>query len=480
MKKERSLVINAILNVIRQFCVIAFPLVSFPYVSRILGPISYGKFAFSQSIISYITLIAGLGISSYAVRDGSQKSKDKQIFNVFVNEVYTVNIISTLISYTILAILLVGWEKVFDYRTLIIIGSLAVAFTSIGADWVNTVYEDYVFITIRYIVCQVCAVIAMFMFIKNENDYYIYTLINVSPTVIANILNMIHIRYNYGLKIRLASVRKSLRHLPTILIMFSNNIASYIYANSDITILGVLTDDKTVACYSVAVKIYTLTKQLINAFLLVALPRFTKEVAYGNNGRVNEQLNTMFSFLLIIIGPAMAGLFCLSETVIMLIAGSSYIQAVNMLKILSISLIFATIACFYINLIMLPNMLEKKILLAMSISACINILLNIVFIPKFGADIAAVTTVISEMVLVLFGMMSTEKFIQLKVVKPIAVSATGAVEVVIICQLVNKFVNNCILRMILAVFCSMAILLITVLIAYKNDILMGKRGSKKR
>ena len=133
--------------------------------------------------------------------------------------------------------------------------------------------------------------------------------------------------------------------------MFSSAIATLIYINSDVTILGVLKDDIVVGLYSVSAKIYTLIKQLLNALLVFAIPRISNEIARKEFEVVDKHYNKIFSYLILILGPACTGLFVLSENIIELFCGAEYLQAANSLKILAIALVLATMACFLLMLL---------------------------------------------------------------------------------------------------------------------------------
>ena len=155
IKKKKSVGINAVLNIIKQCCAIIFPLITFPYASRVLGVENYGKVNFGTSIISYFTLLAGLGITNYAIREGARIRDNKENFSAFVNEVFTINVVTTLISYAALFLTLIFWDKLGSYRVLILIQSLSILFTTIGTDWINSIYEEYAYITIRYVIVHI-------------------------------------------------------------------------------------------------------------------------------------------------------------------------------------------------------------------------------------------------------------------------------------------------------------------------------------
>lgn len=144
-KKHRikSIKVNAILNVTKQLCKVVFPLITMPYVTRVLQASGYGKYNFSSSIVSYFILLAGLGISDYAIREGARIRDNKKKFQIFSEEVFTINILSTIASYMILFVFLLFSKKLLDYRLLIIVQSMSIILNTIGCDWINSVYEDY-------------------------------------------------------------------------------------------------------------------------------------------------------------------------------------------------------------------------------------------------------------------------------------------------------------------------------------------------
>ena len=143
VEENKSLKLNMVLNGIKGLMSILFPLISFPYVSRVLGVDSLGRYNFSTSVISYFILLAGLGISTYAIREGAKIREDKEDFEHFANQMFTVNIISTTISYVLLLLLMLTVGKFRDYWDILAVLSIQIVFTTIGVDWLYSVYEDY-------------------------------------------------------------------------------------------------------------------------------------------------------------------------------------------------------------------------------------------------------------------------------------------------------------------------------------------------
>lgn len=267
----KSLKLNAFLNGLRSLLSVIFPLITFPYVSRVLSINGIGKYNFSNSIISYFMLIAALGISNYAVREGAKYRNNKRKINQFVNEVFTINACSAIVSYVCLFICLITFSKLHSYLICILIYSIQIGFSVISVDWLFTIYEDFVYITIRSILFQIISILLLFVFVRHSNDYLNYAAITVFSAVGSNVLNFyraekehrIHLVFHFNWK----------KHMTPILILFAANVANLIYVNSDVTLLGLLKSNYVVGIYSVSSRIYTIIKSVLSAVLLVSVPR---------------------------------------------------------------------------------------------------------------------------------------------------------------------------------------------------------------
>lgn len=444
MTKEKSFKINIILNIIKQICAIIFPMITFPYVSRVLGATAYGKVNFSASIVSYFSLIAGLGVYIYAVREGSKIIDDKNSFNKFVSEVFSINVYSTIVAYLGLFLLIITSHNIETYRLLILILSINILLNTLSTEWINVIYEDFLYFTVRYIICQTIAVVATFIFIKGPGDLVLYAFISNSGITIANIINLFYIRYNLKIKISLTLSINAKRHLKPIIILFANMISSTIYMNSDSTMLGIIIGDIAVGYYTVSTKIYSIVKQLLNAVATVAIPKFSNYTEISTNiNTLNKQFNNLLGSILMFVLPAVTGLLCVGKEIILLISGEEYLPALSALNILSIALIFATVANIYISVIMLAIRKDKEILIATTISAVVNIILNFILIPKYSYNAAAFTTMLSEFIILITGISYTKNIVKAQFTFNYVIGLLGSIWVVVISLLLKRnFVNS--------------------------------------
>ncbi len=471
MEQKKSLKLNALLNALKQVCVIAFPMITFPYASRILGANNYGKINFGSSIVSYISSVAALGITNYAITEGAKNANKKEKFSLFVDEVFSLNIFSTVIAEIILVMLVTFWPKLNSYMPLIWIQNLTVIFTTIGVDWLNTIFEDYLYMTIRYIICQTLAIILMFVLVKGPDDYIWYAFTNVFATILANILNLMYIRINYKFYPQIVMRKSVFRHLKSVLILFGSSAATLIYINSDITLLGILGNDKVVGYYSISSKIYKLVKQLINAVLVVSIPRISKYISDGNQEQIDIAVQDTYEMLILLIAPATTGLLFLNRNIIVAFSGYEYLRSSDSLVILSSALLFATLACFYVSLVMLPYRLDKEILFATIVSAVSNIGLNIILIPVLFEKAAALTTLISEGIMVLFGIYYSRNMICIKRARALCVGACEALGVGVICSVILKVQKNDYLVIVYSVILAVIYCMGIVGVVYRKKIL---------
>lgn len=437
---KKSIKINVVLNMLKQLCSVLFPLITIPYVSRVLQKTNYGKYNFGNSIVSYFLLLAGLGITNYAIREGARVRDDKKI-EKFSNEVFTINIYSTVISYIILFIFLAFSARLYDYRTLILIQSAAILLTTVGTDWVNSIYEDYLYITIRYLVMQCIALVCLFLFVKQPEDYIKYAIITVIASSGGNLFNIFYVRKYVHL--RLVKNCNIKQHIKPILLLFFNAVAVTIYVNSDMTLLGILQSEDAVGIYGLSTKIYLVVKQVLNAVIIVSLPRLSALLGQNDENGFKQLSNKIMDALCTIVFPAVVGLFILSREVILIVGGAEYVEGAAALRILSISLGFAVLAGFYCCAIILPFKQEKILLIASLISSLTNIGLNFLTIPLWSYNGAALTTLISEAIVFLIYLHCSKKFPKVGCAKQVMFSvAIGCIGVVLVCIGVRNVVSG--------------------------------------
>ena len=434
----KSLGKNAFLNGFRNLLNLLFPLLTFPYISKTLNVDGIGKYNFAQTTVNYFMLIAGLGISSYAIREGSKYRNEKEKFNNFASEILFCNMISTLVAYILLIISMLYIEKLSNYTELIVIFSFQILFTTIGVEWIYSIFEEYAYITKRSIIFKIISILFIFIFVKKPDDVNIYAGITVFASVGSNLLNLINSKRYFNLvKI---DIKKCLKHIKPVFIIFASNIAISIYVYSDTTILGFMTSDYEVGIYSVSVKIYNIVKSLLSSILIVTIPRLSMLYGEKDKNEFKKTAQKVFDSLITIVFPAVIGLYCVSSNVVLFISDKSYLNAVEPLKILCVALLLCIFGWFFSQCILMPANGEKIILIATCISAIVNIALNFIIIPFWKISACAFTTLVAEFIMLVISAWCSYKIVHIKVL------SKNTISVMIGCAFIYlsvKFIKYC-------------------------------------
>lgn len=467
--KKKNIGVNAILNVIKSGLSVLFPLITYPYALRILGADGIGKVTYGQSIVSYFSLFALLGAATYGVREGAKRKKDAGEFQRFVNEVFTINVFTTTVSYFLLISILLFIPKFQDYRFLIILESLSIAFTTMGLDWINTVYEDFLLLTVRSIVTHIISLVLLFVLVRTPDDFYWYAFLTVLTNGIVCVSNWFYIRKYVKPRILLSSKLKT--HVKPLLLLFSNAVAVSIYVNFDTTMLGWMKGDYAVGLYAGAVKIYTIVKSIMQAIYAVTIPRLSAYIGEARQKDYKTLYTEIWGYMALILIPAGVGLCGISREVMLIMGGAEYENAAVTLQILSMSLIFAIFGGLVTGVLNITIGKEKDNLIATVLSALINCGLNLVFIPLFSQNGAAFTTLLSELFVFVFCILRVperSRYLDKKdVVRSLRDACLGCLGILGYVLLVKSFVVNTAGRVILIIPGSV-IIYGTIVMAAKN------------
>lgn len=469
--KSKSLKLNALLNTVKTVLGIIFPLITFPYISRILSVNSIGSYNVASSIISYCLLAAGLGVSTYAIREGSQYRNDYKKMRQFTSEVFTINMYSTVSAYLILIICAIYVPVLRTYNIFLAILSVQIFFSTIGTNWLCNIYEDFLYITIRTLAFQILSLFFMFVFVKDETDIYAYLIILTAANCVPNILNFCYIRKKY-VKFKLLYHFNWKKHIKPILIIFSTSITITLYVNSDITILGIMTNDYEVGLYSASVKIYTIIKNVMISVVMVLIPRFSI-LFYNANGEAASKLfSRVFNTITLLLFPATVGMAVLSEDIIWLIAGDKYMEAGSSLCILSAATVFSLYAYMYTNCILIPKKKEKIVFIASVVSAVVNILLNIILIPYWGINAAAITTALAEGIICVVTTCVGRKFLTMNnVIIPFLKVLFGCALIIVFCVIMKSSMLSREMAIIISVIGSI-IIYMAAMIIFKHQVVI--------
>lgn len=470
MSNEKSLKTNTILNIIKTCSAILFPLITFPYISRVLLPENVGKVNFAQSYVNYFSLIAGLGLSTHAMRECATSRYDQSKLEKVSSELFSINLITTFIAYIFLFISLILFKNLQRYEYLIFIESIIIISTTMGADWLNSAMEDYKYITLRTVAFQIISLILMFMFVKKASDYYIYALISVISSAGANIVNIFY-RKKYC-KVHFTFHIDWKKHLSPILFLFVMQLSVTIFNNADTTMLGIMKNDYQVGLYSTALKATRIISQVVQSLSLVIIPRLTILFAREDFKGANILLRKVLGFNLTLGLPCVVGTILMANEIIYIIGGTEYLGAVPVIRILILSFAFSLIGGSFLgNAILIPMKQEKYYMIVCCITAVANVIMNALLIPGLGAVGASFATAMNGFIIMVLLFFKIDKRIKIPNIKPLIKGPIyGCIGITIICFLCDG-ISSFVIRTILSITLSIIVYFAIEILA-KNDMII--------
>lgn len=397
--KIKSVKYNLVMNVILKMSSFLFPLITFPYVSRVLGATGNGKVAFATSILYYFTVIATLGIPTYGVKACAEHRDDVEKLSKVVKELLIISSVMMIISYMLFFIALYFIPQLYEEKTLMMINALTIFLTVVGVEWFYQAIEQYDYITFRNLAFKILSIILMFLFVHDKNDYIIYGFITVIGTTGSNILNLIRLHKFVKLNKKYSLEFKI--HFKPIVTLFLLTAATLIYTSLDTTMIGFISGDKEVGYYNAAVKLKSILVSLVTALGTVLLPRLSYFISCKMEKEFIELIKKSFNFVFLISIPF--SVFCIveAENCILFLAGGGYESSILPMRCIIPSIIFIGLSNIIGIQVMLPLGEEKKTVLSTIVGAFVNLLLNFYLIPEYGAAGAAFATTIAEFTVLL-------------------------------------------------------------------------------
>lgn len=383
---------NYILNMMMTITGILFPMVTFPYVSRVLMPEYLGKIAFSQSISSYFITLSLLGIPIYSLRELSRVRDDQFKFQKVFTELVIIGLIGSFVSFIIFQIMINCMNIFKEYKELLVIFSIQIALSFINVDYIFIVLENHKRRAIRSFILRGISLVLLFIFVKNENDYLNYAYIIVFPELLIRSLDFYCVRkyLKFSIKYEIS------KHLRVLSVLFLTTISISLYEQIDLTMIGIIENDESVGLYSSAVKMTRILIPIIGALSTVIGPRLIYSIKNDDKKEIYKNIDIFLDFNFFMGFQLICILEILSKNVIIFFAGDAYVNASITMKVLLPIILFISIGSFMGGRVLTSNNLEKIPLRCNLISLILNIFLNFILILKYGILGAGISTVVTE------------------------------------------------------------------------------------
>lgn len=386
---------NYFYNILINFTGIIIPLITFPYITRILGPENIGKVNFTNSIVDYFLVIFLAGIGPYALRELSKVKENALSVNKKFSEFLILNSIFSLIAFGIFLSLVFTIDKFYQEKYLFLIIGLQVLINIFGFDWVFMAYEKYSYISLRVIIARVIGVILVFLFVRDQKDYLIYAFTTLFLSGwISHIIN-IFLVWKY-VKIDFSQINP-LVHIFPIITTLSVSFSSRVYGNLDLTFLGFLSDYQSLGYYVVGLKIIAIIQSLIFSLVNATAPRISYYSGMNNQEKIESLVKKSIQFTFFLTIPATFGIIFLSKEIVIILSGIEFLKSIPILILMSVIMLFNNLSMILGLQYLYYTEKEKKYLLSIIPSIVIFSLLSLILIPKYGYIGAGISRGISDL-----------------------------------------------------------------------------------
>ena len=376
-----------------------FPLITFPYVSRILLPDGTGRVSFATSVITYFNMFAQLGIPTYGVRECAKVRDNRKELTRVSQELLLINLVMSVFSYTALFISIALVPKFRSQRTLLLIISSTILLNAIGMEWLYRALEEYTYITIRSIIFKFIALVAMFLLIHQKSDYIIYGGITIFAAAASYIFNFINA--HKFIDMRPVGSYNWKRHMKPILVFFAMSCATTIYTNLDTVMLGFITTSTDVGYYNAAVKIKGVLVSVVTSLGAVILPRASYYIEKGQTEEFRRITARALEFAFLCATPLALYFMLFAKQSIYFLSGPAYTGSIAPMILIMPTLLFIGITGITGYEILIPTRNEKIVLYSEVAGAIIDLLLNAILIPGMKSSGAAIGTLVAEFVVFL-------------------------------------------------------------------------------
>lgn len=433
---QKSIKKNYIYNLIYQSLTLILPLVTTPYLSRILGSEPIGIYSYTYSIVSYFLLFGSLGVSLYGQREIAYVNEDVKKRKKIFWEIVACRFVTMFIAILIYFIFLARMGEYAIYYRIWLIELIAMAF---DISWFFQGMEDFKKTVIRNVIVRLASVTLIFVFVKSPEDLIKYITIYSIADLVGNLSLWRYLpRYFKGIKI---GKIKPFYHLHAIILLFIPQIANQVYNLLDKTMIGkIITDKSEVGFYEQGQKVIRVLLTVVTSLGIVMIPRMASTFASGNKKQIIEYMKKSFKFVFFLAFPIVLGLISVSKSFVPLFFGEGYDKVVTLLIVISPTIILTGMANVIGTQYLLPIKRQKEYTITITLGLVINFFLNYILITYYDSVGASIATVVSELIVVIAQLYVIRKDIKTKEVLKLSIPYIFASLIMFAITMIEGFV----------------------------------------
>ncbi len=439
MKMKKSIIKNYIYNLIYQVLVLILPLITAPYISRVLGAENIGIYSYTLSISAYFILFGSLGIAMYGQREIAYNQNNKKKISVIFWEVNLFRIATMSVSLLIFYFTFVKNNQYSMYYKILI---LEIIGNCIDISWFFQGLEEFKKTVTRNMIVKLISVVCIFILIKTPNDLVLYFGIYVLSILIGNGSLWLYLpKYLEKIKIKELNIFK---HLKPTIELFIPQIAIQVYTLLDRTMVGAIVSDKSeVGYYDQGQKIIKMLLAIITSLGTVMSPRIASTFANGKKEELNNYMKKSFNNVFLLAFPMVFGIIAISKSFVPVFFGQGYDKVAILMSVISPIILLIGLSNVTGTQYLLPIKRQREFTISVICGAIINFILNLCLIWKYGAIGASIGTVIAELTVTSVQMYFVRKDFKLKEVFKLSKNyLIASLIMFIICLVIGRFIDN--------------------------------------
>lgn len=398
---------NIIYVMLQQSLLLVLPLLTLPYVSRVLGPHDIGLAGYSNSVLLLFVNIALLGSELYGVREIAKAKNDKEKLAQVFSGIFFLRV---LLLFTALVIYFVCIYFLFDNRFIFYLQSLNLIAYMVDVNWFFQGMEQFKKILMRNIAVKLISFLSIFIFVRDRSDLYLYVAITAVSILSGNALLIINIK-KYVPKFGKVSAAELRDHMRYMLSLFMAGFSIMIYLLIDKIMLGFFSTPSAVGYYEQGQKIVNVAVNLVSAFCTVLLPKSSFLIAGGNENAARRLVNQSIVIINFIILPVCTIFFAVSSDFIPWFLGDAFQDSVIIAQVLAPIIYIKAIGIMFGAVYFIPKAMNREYTFPLVIGAIVNVGLNLALIPVFGATGSASATLATESLILLIQIVILRKVI---------------------------------------------------------------------
>lgn len=391
---ENSIKKNFVYSSMVTFLNAIFPLITYPYITRILGVENMGKIGLVTAVSNYFIVLAQVGIPLYGTREIAKAKKNPIKLKAIIAELMSISVMFSLASFLFYIIIVFTVPMYHNEYRLFLIYSILILNTIFSFEWLFQGVENFKYIGIRNLVLKIVTLVLIFLFVKSRNDIIIYASLLILASVAISILNLY-----YAIRVIRPSWHQIniIRHIKPLFFVSLINVFITIYTNMDVIVLRAYFQNIEIGYYTVAIKLIRMTTAFIASFSAVMLPRISSMIALNESDACRKTMQKSFSLVIFFSFPCFLGMIAVAADMISVFAGPEYNPAVRLLIIGSPIILFVSISNYFQMQLFLPFGRENSLVIVFGFAILITLGSMLVLVPHNGSLGAIIAMSIGEL-----------------------------------------------------------------------------------